>query len=126
MNVPDSPSELLKKVSEARAREVFAEEYEQFTESMRAMADLLLSMGAIDRLSDESIREMLIVMFAFWRDCNQARFQENNKVGGDNREVMRSAQIDQFINSTVVTLTSLRNLTDDKFHIAIEDEPDGS
>lgn len=128
MNIPDNAAELIKKATEARARLVFHEDYGEFSESMRIMADTLLTAAAADRLSDASFREMLYVVYSFWRDCNQARFQLHNKPhhqGSDLRELMRSAQIDQFINSAVISLNGMPNLTDDTFEIDVN-ELDGS
>jgi len=120
--IPDSPSELIKNQTADRAREFF-EAFDQFSPAMQQQAQLLMKVGIDQGLSDFVFREMLIVVLAFWRDCNQARFHANNDDEGDKQECFRSCQVDQFLNTSIVTLNGLPNLTEDSFTY---EEPDGS
>lgn len=119
--IPDSPSELIKNHTKNVAREFF-EAFDEFSPAMQQQAQLLTTVSIDQGLSDDVFREMLTVTLAFWRDCNQARFHENHGTGGDQRECFRACQVDQFLNTSIVALNSLSNLSDDQFIC----EPDGS
>jgi len=120
--IPDSPSELINNQTEDRAREFF-EEFDEFTPAMQQQAQLLMKVAIDQGLSDFVFRQMLVVVLAFWRDCNQARFHANNDDEGEQQECFRSCQIDQFLNTSISALTALPNLTEEPF---IYEEPDGS
>lgn len=122
--IPDSPSELIKNHTADRAREFF-DAFDEFSPAMQQQAQLLMKVGIDQGLSDLVFREMITVALAFWRDCNQARFHANHdKKGGDMVQCFRSAQIDQFLNTSIVALNNLTALTDDQF--ICDEEPDGS
>jgi len=121
--IPDSPSELIKNHTEDRAREFF-EAFDEFSPAMQQQAQLLMKVGIDQGLSDVVFREMITVALAFWRDCNQARFHAHHESGGDKRECFRSCQVDQFLNTSIVALNGLPNLSDDQF--ICDEEPDGS
>lgn len=120
--IPDSPSELIKNHTEDRAREFF-DAFDEFSPAMQQQAQLLMKVGIDQGLSDVVFREMITVALAFWRDCNQARFHVNYGEGGQQRECLRSCQIDQFLNTSIIALNGLQNLSDDQF---ICEGPDGS
>jgi len=120
--IPDSPSELIKNHTEDRAREFF-DAFDEFSPAMQQQAQLLMKIGIDQGLSDHVFREVITVALAFWRDCNQARFHANN-AGGEMRECFRSAQVDQFLNTSITALNQLPQLTEDQF--ICEEEPDGS
>ena len=120
--IPDSPSELIKNHTEDRAREFF-DAFEEFSPAMQQQAQLLMKVGIAEGLSDIVFREMMTVALAFWRDCNQSRFHANNG-DGDIRECFRSAQIDQFLNTSIAALNAMPQLTDDPF--ICDEELDGS
>lgn len=122
---PNSPSELadlIYRATEERARDIF-EDFDDFTPSMQRQARLLMRCGMNDQLSDIAFRELMGITLAFWRDCNQARFHANNSSRGDMHTLMRSAQIDQFINTMIVALEGLPQLSNEVFSV---DEPNGS
>lgn len=121
--IPDSPADLIKYHTEARAREYF-DSFDQFSPVMQQQAQLLTNIGMSGELSDLAFREIITVSIAFWRDCNQARFHEQTGEGGDLKECFRSAQIDQFLNTSLVALQGLPQLSDDRFEC--EQELDGS
>ena len=120
--IPDSPSELIKNHTEDRAREFF-DAFEEFSPAMQQQAQLLMKLGIDQGLSDLAFREVITVALAFWRDCNQARFHAHN-AGGEMRECFRSAQIDQFLNTSIIALNQLNQLSDDQF--VCDEELDGS
>ena len=122
---PNSPSELadlIYRATEERARDIF-EDFDDFSPSMQRQARLLMRCGMNDQLSDIAFRELMGITLAFWRDCNQHRFHANNSPRGDMHTLMRSAQIDQFINTMIVALEGLPQLSDEVFSV---DEPNGS
>lgn len=120
--IPDSPSELIQNHTEDRAREFF-EEFDAFSPAMQQQAQLLMRVGLDQGLSDFVFREMITVVLAFWRDCNQARFYAHHNDEGDQRECFRSCQVDQFLNTSINALNGLPHLSDDPFFY---EEPDGS
>ena len=120
--IPDSPSELIKNHTEDRAREFF-DAFDEFSPAMQQQAQLLMRVGIDQGLSDVVFREMITIALAFWRDCNHARFHENNATG-EMRECFRSAQLDQFLNTSITALNGLPQLTNDLF--ITDEEPDGS
>lgn len=122
MSTPSTPSELLSMASEARAREVF-DEFDQLSKAMQLQAQLLAQLGMSGDLSDFTFREISHLLLIFWRDCNQARFHALREHGNDFTQLIRIAQVDQFINGQINALAALHQLTDDTFQVA---EPDGS
>ena len=120
--IPDSPSELIKNHTEDRAREFF-DAFDEFSPAMQQQAQLLMKVAIDQGLSDLVFREMITIALAFWRDCNQARFHANNG-DGEMRECFRSAQIDQFLNTAIVALSGLPQLSDDQF--VCDEELNGS
>jgi hypothetical protein len=122
MSFPSTPTQLLNAASEARAREVFSE-FDQFSTAMQMQAQLLLQLGLKGDLSDFTFREMCHLMLVMWRDLNQDRFHANHLEDGDLGTLVRTAQVDQFINGSIHALHALHQLTDETFQVA---EPDGS
>lgn len=122
MSTPSTPSELLNMASEARAREVF-DEFDQLSKAMQLQAQLLAQLGMSGDLSDFTFREISHLLLIFWRDCNQARFHALREDKGEFTQLIRIAQVDQFINGQLNALSALHQLTDDTFQVA---EPDGS
>lgn len=123
MSFPSTPSELVALASEARAREVF-DDFDQFSDAMQEQAQLLAKLGMHGNLSDFTFRELVYLMMVFWRDCNQARFHAiHEDEDGKFTQLIRAAQVDQFVNGWINALTSVHQLSDDPFQVA---EPDGS
>ena len=119
--IPDSPSQLLKNAPITRARARF-DGFDEMTPAAQLQAELLMQIEGRQGLSDVSFIEVLALTILLWKDCNHDRFCDSNE-HGDVREVVRTAQIDQFLNTTVTSLSSLRAISGDSFDC---EEPDGS
>lgn len=123
MYPPDTPTELISAVTDARAREVF-EEFDNFTPPMQEQARLLMRVCRDGELNDVTFRDILALTLYFWRDCNQARFKELHMSQEEFSSLVRSVQIDQFINGWMLALSGIPELLDDFYGMA--NEPDGS
>ena len=120
--IPSSPNELIHNVLEGNAKDVF-EGYEDYSPMMQAQARLLIGMVMNGQLHDETFRDILGLTYWFWRECNQARFKPltQEALSDTLPKVVRSAQIDQFVNTSLVALNALPGLLEDTYHFENED-----
>lgn len=119
--IPDSPSQLLKNAPITRARERF-DSFDEMTPAVQLQAELLMQIEGGMGLSDVTFLELIGITLVLWRDCNHMRFSAGN-AEGDVREVVRSAQVDQFLNSAITGLTTTKCFNEDPFAC---EEPNGS
>ena len=131
MQTPSSITELIHLAAEARAREFF-DDYDEFSPAMQAQARMLMQFSLAGELTDTSLRDLIAVTLHFWRECNQARFHDMHLACIHDRtkfrNLLRSVQIDQFVNGLIHTLSVLPEYAgDDQYHVGIDGiEPDGS
>ena len=120
--IPSSPNELIHNVLEGNAKDVF-EGYEDYSPMMQAQARLLVGMVMNGQLHDETFRDILGLTYWFWRECNHSRFKPLMQAGLKDTlpQVVRSAQIDQFVNTSLVALNGLPALLEDTYHFENED-----
>lgn len=119
---PDSPTELHEIVTKWRAREIF-EDFEQLSPPLQEQAQSLVRTAMDGNLSDAAFVDVIALTLHFWRDCNRVRFIENKDSREQFRETVRSIQIDQFINNSIIQLNGIPEATEDTY---VLHEPDGS
>lgn len=124
MTIPRSPAELITKEVEARARAIF-DEFDSFSPPMQQHARMLVGLSLTDELSDGTFRDLLAVTYLFWRECNQARFVATHREPGEFQTVVRTVQIDQFLNGAILALNSIPELLEDSYEVK-DVELDGS
>lgn len=122
VDFPASPADLIHRTAEYRAREVF-DDYSAFTPAMQEQARLLMKVGFNGELTDITFRDLLALTLHLWRQCNQARFMESKDYKAEFSTTIRSVQIDQFINGSMLGLNGIPELLEDNYTLA---EPDGS
>jgi hypothetical protein len=122
VDFPASPADLIHRTAEHRAREVF-DDYAVFTAPMQEQARMLMKVGFEGELTDRTFRDLIALTLHLWRECNQARFMESKDYKAEFSTTVRSVQIDQFINGSMLSLNGIPELLEDNYTLA---EPDGS